>query len=539
MTNAFSLILCSITLPYTFIFYLMGIGWANLSVPIVGFSYLLCLYLNARRCYYAARILLFSLVNFASFFYSLTFGFVSGVHLLFLPLATVPLMIFERKDRAISAVGFLLSVGLFFGFQRLHEIAWMGAPWIPLPEARFPIIFTVFLISAFLVYWLQRSNDNSDDEILEVLDHLKVETNRSHKILDSITDMIILSDTQSQPLWGNRAFREFYGLNTNHSVDGFQDAVPEILRQHEDCDRRVIDEKRPCWIEAEAVEAPDGGTLWFNTVKSPILNQSGDVTMIVSVCRDVTTQHEMEELLSQQRVQIVASAKLSALGEMAAGIAHEIINPLAIVAGRSLTLRRLVSTDPGNSEKISAFVQDIEDGTYRIVKIIRGLQAFSRSGDNDPFTPVSVQSILDDTLTFCAARFADSGIRLITSGRAMDIILECRPVQISQVLLNIMNNSFDSVKEREEKWVEIGVSRAGDFLEISITDSGPGIPLGIRERIFDPFFTSKPVGEGTGLGLSIARGLVESHRGTIVLDESCSNTRLRIRLPMLQVNSAS
>lgn len=404
-TNSFSIILGLATLPYAFFFYLMGAGWASLSIFFVGLGYFHTLHITAKRSYFAARIYLLVLVNLAICGYSLLFGLDSGVYLLFLPVSTLPLMIFERRNTGALLFGFALSILLFFGSNFLQRQQLFGIPWLPLPDAHYPVVLTIFSIGAFLVFTLQDSNDCS------------------------------------------------------------------------------------------------------------------------------------EQLLIEQKAQMVATAKFLALGEMAAGIAHEVNNPLAIIAGRTLTLRRLIATDPDDRARLAEFAQDIEDSAYRIVKIVRGLQSFSRSGDNDPFIPVSLRSIIDDILTFSAARFANSGIELITTVENPEQTLECRPVQISQVLLNIMNNAYDSVKDSPVKWVELRTKKVGPMLEISVTDSGPGIPVEIRERIFEPFFTSKPVGEGTGLGLSIARGLVESHHGTIVLDETYKNTRILIRLPLSQSNS--
>lgn len=533
-TNAFALILGLQTVPYTLIFFLMDLGAANLTFLVFGAAYFLVFYLNHRRLYYQARIYLLTVVNIGLLFYSLMFGIESGVYLSFLPTSTLSLMIFEEKDRALGAFFFILSLSLFFASQSLERIRWMGAPWLPLHDAQLPFIVSIFLIAAFLAYFWQKSNDKSDHDLLTAMENLQQETTRFHRVLDSITDMIVLSDKKSKVLWVNKAFRDF-ARNDHPSMPPSGSSDVEVLAfpfQHTDYDRQVVQTGESCWIEAEALLRPDGSERWFNTAKFPIIDPDGSVHMIVSVCRDITRQREIENLLALQQKKMIASAKLSALGEMAAGIAHEINNPLAIIAGCSLTLRRLVETQPDNGTKIQVFAQEIENTTHRIVKIIRGLQSFSRSGDNDPFTQAPLQGILDDTLNFCAVRFANSSIELRLPA-PQNLILECRPVQIAQVLLNIMNNAFDSVRDHTEKWVELGVSRTPTFVEISVTDSGPGIPIAIRERIFEPFFTSKPIGEGTGLGLSIARGLVESHGGTISLDETCQNTCIRLRLPIL------
>jgi signal transduction histidine kinase len=101
-------------------------------------------------------------------------------------------------------------------------------------------------------------------------------------------------------------------------------------------------------------------------------------------------------------------------------------------------------------------------------------------------------------------------------------------------LLNLIGNSFDAVQELPEKWIKVNICDLGKEVEISVTDSGLGIPEAIREKITQPFFTTKEIGKGTGLGLSISRGIVESHNGRLFVDATCANTRIVVVLPKLQ-----
>jgi C4-dicarboxylate-specific signal transduction histidine kinase len=109
--------------------------------------------------------------------------------------------------------------------------------------------------------------------------------------------------------------------------------------------------------------------------------------------------------------------------------------------------------------------------------------------------------------------------------------IRCRPVQISQVLLNLIFNAFDAIKSHDEKWIEVQVQMKKNRSIWSVTDSGRGIEGKSIERIFEPFFTTKPVGQGTGLGLSISKGLIESHGGTLTLDTKSPHTRFVFELP--------
>ena len=114
------------------------------------------------------------------------------------------------------------------------------------------------------------------------------------------------------------------------------------------------------------------------------------------------------------------------------------------------------------------------------------------------------------------------------------LVIECRPSQISQALLNLLNNSFDAVANLSHAWVRLDVVERDGSVELSVTDSGKGIAPELREKILQPFFTTKELGQGVGLGLSISNGLIESHRGMLRMDTRSSNTRFVVTLPSKQ-----
>jgi signal transduction histidine kinase len=142
-----------------------------------------------------------------------------------------------------------------------------------------------------------------------------------------------------------------------------------------------------------------------------------------------------------------------------------------------------------------------------------------------------VQQILEETLPFCMERLKQNSVELRVSPVEQSLLIDCRPTEISQVLLNLLNNAVDAAEPLPEKRMEVKVKNVGTDVEISGMDSGMGIPEQFRNKVGQPFFTTKQVGHGTGLGLSTSKGIVEAHGGHLNLDAECEHTRFVVTLP--------
>lgn len=242
---------------------------------------------------------------------------------------------------------------------------------------------------------------------------------------------------------------------------------------------------------------------------------------------------ERTRLLDEERARSMQSAKLASLGEMAGGIAHEINNPLAIISSVIQFLKKSIDRKKLTDEILIESITTIEATVLRTSKIIKGLRTVSHSSENFEKSPTMIKDILDDVLGLCTEKFKNHGVRIeIPSiGSYSDKLIECDRVQLSQVLINLLGNSFDAIYESDEKWVRIELNEDSNFEIIKISDSGPGIPEEIVQKIFNPFFTSKEVGKGTGLGLSISRSIMTKHKGSIEIDTSSLNTCFILKLP--------
>lgn len=234
--------------------------------------------------------------------------------------------------------------------------------------------------------------------------------------------------------------------------------------------------------------------------------------------------------LTEQRAMALNAARLASLGVMAGGVAHEINNPLAVVISRTERLKVKL----GRLAVLPAVEKDLEiilRTSGRIATIVRGLRTFARDGDADPLQPARLVEIVNDTLALCQERFLLSGVAL-SVGEVPDIVIQCRAAQISQVLLNLLNNAFDAVLGTTDPTVNVIAAVVGGTMELSVVDSGPGVPLEIRDRIMEPFFTTKEVGSGTGLGLPISKGIAAEHAGTLVYDATSTRTRFVLTIPI-------
>lgn len=254
-------------------------------------------------------------------------------------------------------------------------------------------------------------------------------------------------------------------------------------------------------------------------------------------------ERQLEFIVSQERerdqvVQLAQASRLSSLGAMAGGIAHEINNPLTIIMGMlKMTIKELgLAEKPVDREKLSGILEKARQYTERISKIVKGIRALSRDGSRDPFILSKVQDIVDSTFALCEASIKTNSIQLSYDLEDPDQMIQCRPVQISQVILNLINNSMDAIGDQNGPWIHVAVRKTSDVeIEFSVTDSGAGIPEHIAIRLMQPFFTTKGAGKGTGLGLSISQEIVKAHSGKFALDKDFPNTRFVITLPIEQV----
>ncbi|KUZ94893.1 histidine kinase [Burkholderia ubonensis] len=265
--------------------------------------------------------------------------------------------------------------------------------------------------------------------------------------------------------------------------------------------------------------------------------------------------HELEET----HVQLLQSEKLASIGQLAAGVAHEINNPIGFVSANLNTLKtwvrglldvvaaheaalprhdvetRVALTAAGRAAdidyirgEIATLIDESIDGTMRVRRIVQDLRDFSRPG-SDEWSVVDIHAGLESTLNVVHNELKYKADVVREYGDVPHV--ECLPSQLNQVFMNLLVNAAQAIPGRGV--ITIRTTSDGDHVTIAISDTGKGMPPDVMRRIFDPFFTTKPVGQGTGLGLSVSHGIVERHRGVIdVTSEPGRGSTFSIRLPI-------
>jgi len=360
-----------------------------------------------------------------------------------------------------------------------------------------------------------------------------------HTIFNASSDVIFILDTKFSILLSNQAAVEKFSNKGPHlEGNNLIDLIPAHGLLYESLQKfsQVVDEVSQSKTSRfyGDIQLLTGTSFIGEVIISKVNSIAGNIVTVY--VRDLTDSILDAQKLDELRESAVTASKLSALGEMASSIAHEINNPLAIINYSSSYLRKSIKNKTGKEEEQIDCLNDIDQTVDRISKIISGLRNISRDSSNEEEVFCKLSEVLSDVLSICKERFKHNDIELSIniSDSLLEQSLNLKRVQLSQVLVNLLGNAFDAIyqSEKDNKWVKIDIADESPHLFIYVTDSGEGIPADKIETIFEPFFTTKEVGKGTGLGLSLSKKIIESQGGTIRVDAQKKNTCFEIRLPL-------
>lgn len=285
------------------------------------------------------------------------------------------------------------------------------------------------------------------------------------------------------------------------------------------------------WTCDYRVNLPSLGERWVRGNANPEKKEDGSIIWHGYI-DDIT------ELKTQERI-IIQSSKMVSLGEMSAGIAHEVNNPLSIIKMAALQIKNQIDRKDIDINKLSKHAEKINLTIDRVTKIIKGLSYFSKNSSHLDLKSEKVKTLIDETIALCQERLKINGVKLKYKypENFEELYFECRLVEVSQVLLNLLNNAFDAIENLDDKWIEIEIINLKSTIQFRVTDSGKGISRDLATLILTPFFTTKSAGKGTGLGLSISQKIIHSHSGKFWIDTESKNTCFIFELPIAQDKS--
>lgn len=450
----------------------------------------------------------------------------------------------------------------------------------------------------------ERTNQLSDTERT-----LQQKDVQSSSIFDAVSDGLVTMDLDTgRVLTANPAYCQMHGYSLEKlKVLNPFDVIPSD--HHEKFWSFLATVKAGQEFLSEAIcRRPDGSQFYIEIKSVPFRHEGRPCAL--SILRDVSDRKMMELALQEQnrsleqtlrelqqaQVQIVQSEKMSSLGQLVAGIAHEINNPVNFIHGNlshvqeyaqdlleMIALYQEYCSDPSPTiqaraddvdleflqEDLAKILKSMQVGTERIRQIVLSLRNFSRM-DESEFKAVNIHDGIDSTLLILQHRIKGSperpAIEVIRDYGDLPLV-ECYPGQVNQVLMNLLANALDALEEQNAdrsyqdlldypSQIRIGTSRVvytpdeenasegtdgadgsnREWVEIAIADNGLGIPEHLRKKIFEPFFTTKPVGKGTGMGMSISyQIIVEKHGGTLTCTSTVGEgTTFIIRIPVQQ-----
>lgn len=450
-------------------------------------------------------------------------GDIIGIESVRVPLAAT---LGEIKGIAISTFIFGI-LSLFFLFLSLQGAFWslvtkplgrLTGTFKNIVDGTEPLSQNIPVHSKDEIGELIISFNQMSRHLYEAQEAMKKQTETLKTIFEGISDPLALIRPDCSVELTNSAYREWM-------TKGIK-AVFKERCEPEKCDpdticpvcflKRLKKEKRPL---SEYWEDETGRHYYIHLY--PIFDDRGDVIKAVHYVKDITERWQMEE-------QMRLTEKFAAIGQLSAGLAHEINNPLG---GIRLCFNNLISTEM-DAETRQRHIEVINTGLQKIQDIIKQLLDFSKQTELLK-APYSVNNLIENVLSLTEYIITKKGIKVIKAFDPAIPELMVDKNKMEQVFLNIILNAVQAMNGSNGTLKITTYAENGKCL-IAISDTGPGIPEHILPRIFDPFFTTKPVGEGTGLGLSVSKSIVEQHNGKIKVNTSEKGSTFIVELPISQ-----
>jgi PAS domain S-box-containing protein len=353
-------------------------------------------------------------------------------------------------------------------------------------------------------------------------------------IVDNSRDMIFTINDKEEFVYVSPSVKDMLGYNETDLIGKsfislvHPEDVPII---EEETQRSLLPGYKVSSDNEYRMRHASGEWHWVVSRGTRVVDKNGKFLHFIGIARDITEhkQAEAEKLRIEEKAQI--SSRLAAIGEMAAGIAHEINNPLTSVLGFS----QIVLEKENVPEDVKENLKLISDGSQRVAEIVRRLLMFARQAK--PFkTSVNINEILQNTLKLREYVLKTNNIEVITMFDPELPWISVDPSQMQQVFLNLIVNAEQAMKKAHGRGIlTITSEKKLNNIRLSVQDDGPGISKENMRHLFEPFFTTKDPGEGTGLGLSLSRSIILEHNGEMSVESEIGNgATFVIELPIIE-----
>lgn len=397
------------------------------------------------------------------------------------------------------------------------------------------LLTLVFLISMLMMTtWVIRLNR----ELQRSKRHLE---QRHELILNSVADGISGVDLEGNSTFVNRAMSEITGWSEQELIGRNQHQM--LHHSHsdgsphssQDCPvYRTFRDNTPRYISDDLFWKKDGSSFPVEYSSTPIRDAKGRALGSVVVFRDISARKSAEENARQYQMDLAHVARLSTMGEMASGIAHELNQPLTAIATSSHACIRMLESGPVDRERCADVMERIGAQAERAGEIIRHLRKFV-SKEQPELTRVNLNVLIIEVLNLIKPEASRAEVRILTDLDPGIGLVRVQRIQIDQVIVNLLRNAIEAMVEADQPLREVHISTRMDNRGLRVTttvaDTGPGLSPEIEKDLFQPFKTTKP--KGMGLGLSISRGIIEAHDGILVLDrEPGRGAVFRFTLPV-------
>ena len=325
------------------------------------------------------------------------------------------------------------------------------------------------------------------------------------QLIENANALILAVDRKNEVIVFNRALAQLTGYARAEVIGKkVSSLVPEAARAELGKMFELTLAGQPATNAEAVLRAKGGHEVRVAVSTSTVLTAAGEVEGVIAIGQDLSRQRELER-------RIIQAEKLASLGQLAAGVVHEINNPLTTItmyAEALLQLAPLRGTEAADVEKL----ERIHESAERIVRLARDLTSYAKPAEEKPET-IELNSVLDQAARYCEHAFKQAGASLARIyGDALPTIRGVR-ANLVQVFVNLLTNACHALPRGGQ--VSVVTRELSDGVEIEVSDTGAGIEAAHSARIFEPFFTTKPEGHGTGLGLTIVQGIIEKHGGTV------------------------